>query len=51
MIGGLPRVVPEPSATFNGYFVPGGTIVGMSSSVMHRNLDIFPEPMKFDPER
>jgi cytochrome P450 len=51
MIGRLPRVVPEPGATFNGYFVPGGTIIGMSSWFMHRNPDIFPEPMKFDPER
>jgi cytochrome P450 len=49
--GRLPREVPEPGASFNGYNVPAGTIVGMSSWVMHRNEDIFPDAMKFDPER
>lgn len=27
------------------------TIVGMSSWLMHRNEDAFPDPMKFDPSR
>lgn len=49
--GRLPRVVPEPGATFNGYFVPPGTIVGMSSWLMHRNPEIFPNSLNFDPER
>ncbi|GME38129.1 Benzoate 4-monooxygenase cytochrome p450 protein [Neofusicoccum parvum] len=49
--GRLPRVTPEGGATFNGYFVPEGTIVGMSSWLMHRNEDVFPDPMKFDPAR
>jgi cytochrome P450 len=51
VIGRLPRVVPHPGETFSGYFVPGGTIVGMSSWLMHRNPDVFPDPMKFDPDR
>ncbi|KAJ9659114.1 hypothetical protein H2201_007516 [Coniosporium apollinis] len=51
VIGRLPRVVPEGSAKFNGYFVPAGTIVGMSSWLMHLNSDVFPNPTKFNPER
>ncbi|KIV95977.1 hypothetical protein PV10_03563 [Exophiala mesophila] len=49
--GRVPRVTPDPGASFNGYAVPGGTIVGMSSWLMHRNPEIFPDPMKFDPSR
>ncbi|KAM5440458.1 hypothetical protein McanMca71_003941 [Microsporum canis] len=51
VVGRLPRVVPEPGAEFDGYEVPAGTIVGMSSWTMHRNQDIFPDPDKFDPSR
>ncbi|KAL7940118.1 benzoate 4-monooxygenase cytochrome P450 [Trichoderma barbatum] len=51
VIGRLPRVVPAPGATFNGYFLPAGTTVGMSSWMMHRNTTAFPNPDKFDPER
>jgi cytochrome P450 len=49
--GRLPRTITAPTATFNGYMVPKGTIVGMSIYLMHRDPDIFPEPDKFDPER
>ncbi|CAG8026252.1 unnamed protein product [Penicillium salamii] len=51
VIGRLPRIVPEPGAEFNGYFIPPGSTVGMSSWTMHRSPSIFPEPDKFDPGR
>ncbi|OCK89514.1 benzoate 4-monooxygenase cytochrome P450 [Cenococcum geophilum 1.58] len=51
VVGRLPRVTPEPGASFNGYYIPPGTIVGMSSWMMHRNEKIFPDAMKFKPER
>jgi len=51
IIGRLPRVTPEGGAEFNGHYVPEGTIVGMSSWMMHRNETIFPRPTVFDPER
>ncbi|KIM93253.1 hypothetical protein OIDMADRAFT_173290 [Oidiodendron maius Zn] len=51
VIGRLPRVTPEPGAVFNGYAVPAGTIVGMSSWMMHRNEHVFSSPEKFNPER
>jgi cytochrome P450 len=49
--GRLPRMIETPEATFNGYTVPRGTIVGMSSWLMHRDPSIWPEPDKFMPER
>ncbi|PGH17767.1 hypothetical protein AJ79_00908 [Helicocarpus griseus UAMH5409] len=51
VIGRLPRVVPESGAEFNDYKVPAGALVGMSSWMMHRNEELFPEPDKFDPSR
>ncbi|PGG96980.1 hypothetical protein AJ79_09387 [Helicocarpus griseus UAMH5409] len=51
VVGRLPRIVPPSGAGFNGYTIPGGATVGMSSWMMHRNKDIFPEPDKFDPSR
>ncbi|MCJ1357751.1 MAG: hypothetical protein MMC33_007747 [Icmadophila ericetorum] len=49
--GRLPRVTPEGGAVFNGYSVPEGTVVGMSSWMMHRDPSIFPSPESFDPDR
>jgi len=49
--GRLPRTVPEEGATFHGYFIPAGYIVSMSSWTLHRNAEVFPDPMHFDPER
>lgn len=51
VVGRLPRVVPEPGASFGGRFLPSGTVVGMSSWMMHRDPTVFTDPMKFNPER
>ena len=34
-----------------GYFTPKGTAVGVSTIGLHRNPQVWPEPMKFDPDR
>ncbi|OJJ43242.1 hypothetical protein ASPZODRAFT_103682 [Penicilliopsis zonata CBS 506.65] len=49
--GRLPRTVPEGGAEFNGHFVPEGTVVSMSSWMIHHNEDIFPNAEVFDPTR
>lgn len=49
--GRLPRVIETPDATFNGYRVPKGTIVSMSTWMLHRDPKNFPEPEQFIPER
>ncbi|KAK0743825.1 cytochrome P450-like protein [Schizothecium vesticola] len=51
---GLPmeRVVPAGGLEIAGRFVPGGTIVGCSAWVYHRNEDVFGEDVEvFRPER
>ncbi|KAL1989053.1 hypothetical protein VTN96DRAFT_5816 [Rasamsonia emersonii] len=47
----LPRVVPAPGATISQTFIPGGTVVQMSSHFVHRNPAIFENPDAFNPER
>jgi len=51
---GLPleRIVPRDGMEIAGRFVPGGTVVGCSAWVIHRNRDIFGEDAdEFRPER
>ncbi|KAK4444691.1 hypothetical protein QBC34DRAFT_181791 [Podospora aff. communis PSN243] len=51
---GLPmeRIVPQGGLEIAGHHVPGGTIVGCSAWVIHRNKDIFGEDVEaFRPER
>lgn len=47
----VPRVVPAGGAEFEGYFVPEGTVIGVSEWMLHRDPEAFPDPMKFDPDR
>jgi hypothetical protein len=47
----LLRVVPENGAMISGVRVPGGTVVGMASSFVHRSAKVFKEPDSFMPER
>lgn len=50
----LPASEPRspPKATMiDGYYVPAGTAVSMAPYSLHRNPDIFPDPLKWDPER
>jgi cytochrome P450 len=51
---GLPleRIVPPSGIEIAGHFVKGGTIVGVSAWVVHRNREIFGEDVEvFRPER
>ncbi|KAJ2902832.1 glycosyl hydrolase family 31 [Zalerion maritima] len=47
----LPRVTPPEGETFNGYYIPEGTTVGMSAWFLHRHPTAFPNPDEFDPDR
>jgi cytochrome P450 len=51
VISRLPRIVPEGGAQFEGYIIPAGSTVSMSSWVLHRNEDYFPLAHEFIPER
>jgi len=45
-----PRSLPIDTI-IDGHKVPGGTIVSMSPYTLHRNPDVFPDPLVFNPDR
>ncbi|KAF3807810.1 putative sterigmatocystin biosynthesis P450 monooxygenase [Colletotrichum gloeosporioides] len=47
----LSRVVPSKGTTLGGYFIPGGFQVETQAFTLHRNAEIWPEPLKFDETR
>lgn len=47
----LPRTVLPGGAMIDGRFVPGGTTVGVSHYVLHRDPSVFASPNQFIPER
>ena len=47
----LARVAPDRSIYFRDWEIPKGTPVGMTSTLIHQNPDIFPQPFEFIPER
>jgi len=51
VIGRMPRIVPEGGATYNGYTVPAGTAVSMSSWMLHQDENYFPNALEFNPGR
>ncbi|KAF7549664.1 hypothetical protein G7Z17_g6221 [Cylindrodendrum hubeiense] len=49
--GGLPRSVPKGGATLSGYYIPEDFVVETQAYTIHRNANIFPDPLKFDESR
>ncbi|KAF4464345.1 cytochrome P450 [Fusarium albosuccineum] len=47
----LSRVVPQEGASFGEYFIPGGFEVETQAYTLHRNPDVFPDPLRFDEKR
>ncbi|KAF9740985.1 cytochrome P450 oxidoreductase [Paraphaeosphaeria minitans] len=48
----LPRVVPSGGANIEGHYLPGGTVVGMSAWVVHKDKEVYGEDAHaFRPER
>lgn len=47
----LARIAPDRSIYFQEWEIPKGTPVGMTSTLIHQNPEIFPEPYEFVPER
>jgi cytochrome P450 len=45
-----PRSLPTYSV-IDGFQIPAGTVVSMSPYTLHRNPDVFPDPLVFNPER
>lgn len=49
--GSLPRVPPSEGAVLGQYYIPADTLVMTQSSTFHTNPVVFPDPLKFDPDR
>ncbi|KAJ0418321.1 cytochrome P450 [Aspergillus carlsbadensis] len=47
----LPRAVPPGGAQLAGYNLPGGVTVSTQAYTLHRMVDVWPNPERFDPER
>ncbi|KAI0380386.1 benzoate 4-monooxygenase cytochrome P450 [Hypomontagnella monticulosa] len=48
----IERVVPQNGVTIDGFYLPGGTIVGVNAWVLHRNPEIYGKDVDvFRPER
>ncbi|KAI0595140.1 trichodiene oxygenase [Biscogniauxia sp. FL1348] len=47
----LARVAPDRDLFYDKWCIPRGTPVGMTTLLMHRNEDLYPEPSRFNPER
>ena len=45
-----PRSLPS-DAVIDGYQIPANTVVGMSPYSLHRNAEVFKDPLVFNPER
>ncbi|KIW32411.1 uncharacterized protein PV07_03960 [Cladophialophora immunda] len=47
----MPRCVPRGGSTIEGHFIPQGTIVSCQAYTLHKDPDVFPNPLEFLPER
>ncbi|KAJ1720335.1 hypothetical protein LPJ53_005029 [Coemansia erecta] len=47
----LPRIVPKGGATFQGYFLPEGTQIGVNIAGANHHKDTWESPREFIPER
>lgn len=50
----LPASEPRSSpvdTVIDGYAIPSGTVCSMAPFSLHRNTEVFPNPMEWDPER
>ncbi|KAL2877153.1 hypothetical protein SGCOL_007546 [Colletotrichum sp. CLE4] len=47
----LPRVVPPKGAKLGGYDIPGGLEVETQAYTLHRDGNVFPNPLEFDESR
>jgi cytochrome P450 len=51
VIPGVGRVVRGEPFRLNGYVIPEGVEINPSIRMIHRRADLYPDPMRFDPDR
>ncbi|KAF2714625.1 cytochrome P450 [Pleomassaria siparia CBS 279.74] len=49
--GAMYRITPPEGTTIHGHFIPGGTTISASFSILHQNAAVFPDPLAWKPER
>ncbi|KAM3415774.1 hypothetical protein BST61_g9285 [Cercospora zeina] len=49
--GPWPRVVPRGGLNIHGYDIPAGTIVSTQAWTIHRDAEVFEDPLRFDYKR
>lgn len=47
----MPRYVPSGGSTIEGHFIPQGTIVSCQAYTLHKDPNVFAQPLEFLPER
>jgi cytochrome P450 len=47
----MPRYVPRGGATIEGFWLPAQTIVSCQAYTLHKDPNVFPDPLEFSPER
>jgi cytochrome P450 len=47
----LPRIAPDTVLHCQGYIIPAGTTVSMTSVIQHMDASLFPNPEIFNPQR
>lgn len=45
------RITPPEGCTLHGHRIPGGITASTAAYVLHRNEDVYPEPLEWKPER
>jgi cytochrome P450 len=45
------RIAPDRDLLYKNYRIPAGTPVGMTALLMHTDPALYPDPLRFDPDR
>ncbi|KAA8572114.1 hypothetical protein MFRU_018g01200 [Monilinia fructicola] len=45
------RIAPDRDLWYKEWRIPAGTPIGMTTLLMHTDENLYPDPMRFDPER
>ncbi|KAK6602796.1 L-sorbose 1-dehydrogenase [Botrytis cinerea] len=51
VLGPFTHKVLEKGAMIGKYLIPGGVTISASAYTLHRNPDVFPDPLKWNPDR
>lgn len=47
----MARIAPDRDLFYGAWRIPAGTPVGMTTILMHTDKTLYPDPLKFNPDR